>query len=653
MYNAYLTNDFANARLRGSTFTITQNGSPYSVSNANIDAMFDGTASFWNISPTSGFTFPLVIEFTLPRTLTYGTWVGIGFGNSGWRANSVKIEVYSTNSSSWVTMLDTTTNTSEDVFVAVTGLTGGNSTGITSIRYTLANPNSTQLRIAHIWGYNFASDMWSTTMMPRAGGAFYGPVTSTTIDPASVPFIVKGAASQSTDLLRAQNSSSTTLFKIDQNGFIVAGGATVLSNAVISSSIYGTTQVGIAVRGTAGQTADLQQWQTSTPTTVARVDSGGNFKANNVATLNSIAQMAESNSGALFVMGRATAQASSPGLNFGTLYFRDGTTAGTLRLATRTGASGVEETIVDNLSSTGSTAGARFTGAGGVVTTGTLSSTGLLLTGTASPITLNGSVGTSGQVLTSAGAGATPTWTTVSGGSFTGGTLTSNLTLAAGTTSLSPLTFQSGTNLTTVTAGANEYDGTVFYQTSNTNPGRALATQEYYYASSADWLPDFSTSSATQSFLGTSTRGIVVAAGTTYEYEFYTTVRHQYVSTTGISGAYDIYFSTQSGTPTTSVVHQVEYGSNTTGFTTATSMSLVRPTTSVTFMAAISSGSRYAFLRARGIIRVTGTGTTKIYPGLNPTNIVGDNIWTVQAGTVFKLKPLGNGTVTTVGTWTA
>jgi len=41
---------------------------------------------------------------------------------------------------------------------------------------------------------------------------------------------------------------------------------------------------------------------------------------------------------------------------------------------------------------------------------------GLNASGTTSPIYLNGSVGTSGQVLTSAGAGATPTWTTPSGG---------------------------------------------------------------------------------------------------------------------------------------------------------------------------------------------------------------------------------------------
>jgi len=51
------------------------------------------------------------------------------------------------------------------------------------------------------------------------------------------------------------------------------------------------------------------------------------------------------------------------------------------------------------------------------------------------------------------------------GASFTGGTLTSNLTVASGTTTLAPLTFQSGTNLTTETAGCWEFDGALFYST--------------------------------------------------------------------------------------------------------------------------------------------------------------------------------------------
>jgi hypothetical protein len=264
-YNAYLTNDFANARLRGSTITIAFNGVPYSASNANIDAMFDGTASFWNISPTSGFTFPLVIEFTLPRTLTYGTWVGIGFGNSGWRANSVQIEVFSIDSGSWVTVVNTTTNTSEDVFAAVSGLTNGNAAGINKVRYTLSNPNSTQLRIAHIWGYNFASDMWSTTMMPRAGGAFYGGVTNTTIDPAATPLFVKAAASQTANLTEWQNSAGTVMAKVTSAGYIgtsgiigndgatailTTGGRSVAIGAATSSLGGGAGVLGIANAGT-------------------------------------------------------------------------------------------------------------------------------------------------------------------------------------------------------------------------------------------------------------------------------------------------------------------------------------------------------------------------------------------------------------------
>lgn len=50
----------------------------------------------------------------------------------------------------------------------------------------------------------------------------------------------------------------------------------------------------------------------------------------------------------------------------------------------------------------------------GLDAVGAVTSAGLSLLSTTSPITLNGSAGTSGQILTSAGAGNTPTWTTPS-----------------------------------------------------------------------------------------------------------------------------------------------------------------------------------------------------------------------------------------------
>jgi hypothetical protein len=133
--------------------------------------------------------------------------------------------------------------------------------------------------------------------------------------------------------------------------------------------------------------------------------------------------------------------------------------------------------------------------AGGTITCTGLTITGTLAqSGTSSPITLNGSVGTSGQVLTSAGAGATPTWTTVSGGGsgFTGaGTSITGVQSAAGvalpistannTTASGAITISSGTtssgiggitsgSVTIATgagAGSGNASGAILIQTGN------------------------------------------------------------------------------------------------------------------------------------------------------------------------------------------
>ena len=264
---------------------------------------------------------------------------------------------------------------------------------------------------------------------------------------------------------------------------------------------------------------------------------------------------------------------------------------------------------------------------------------------------VNGSAGTSGQVLTSSGTGSAPTWTTVSA-SFTGGTLTSNLTLAAGTTSLSPLTFQSGTNLTTVTSGAREYDGTVFYQTSNTTPGRALDTQNYYYISNSTYTLDFGAAATAQSILGGTTTGITLAAGTTYEYELLASVQHTFVTSNTVTISHNFTSSTVSRSPTLAYTQTIDYGNNTTSFATATTMSSIRSTTAagVAISPAVTTGSRYCTYRVKGTIRVTGTGSAKVYPSLTASATT-DNTVVVQTGAIFKLTPIGNGTVTTVGAW--
>lgn len=278
--SAALVNDLGNARLRGSTFTFT-NISP---SNSDIDKMFDGTANFLMISPTSSQTFPIVIEFTLPRTLSWGAVVGIGFGTSTWRTNSVKIEAFSEGA--WVTCIDTTTNTSEDVLV---GIPGNSGTGTTKLRYTLANPNSSQLRICHLWAYNYNSDMWTHLQMPRAGGTMYGALST------------KGAIS-------VLNSSNTAMSYLNQDG----SGALAVTDPFggISWNIYGN--LGIRTSGASGgqvatvkigsmtqasntaaltlyghtefgsltNSAPIQTWSKADGTLLAKVDQFGAFTVN-------------------------------------------------------------------------------------------------------------------------------------------------------------------------------------------------------------------------------------------------------------------------------------------------------------------------------------------------------------------------------------
>ena len=165
--NAYLANDLANARRRGSTFTLKNT----SLSDTEIDRMFDGLSTFAGV-PTADFANgPVVIEFDIPRKLTYGAYVGIGFGNSSWRCKDVHIEAYSQGN--WVTCIHETNNAYEDVY---TNIPGNSGVGTTAFRITLDNPNA-DVRICHIWAYNYNSELWSQAIMPRSGGRMYGDLS--------------------------------------------------------------------------------------------------------------------------------------------------------------------------------------------------------------------------------------------------------------------------------------------------------------------------------------------------------------------------------------------------------------------------------------------------------------------------------------------
>lgn len=71
-----------------------------------------------------------------------------------------------------------------------------------------------------------------------------------------------------------------------------------------------------------------------------------------------------------------------------------------------------------------------------------------------------------------------------------GGTFTGNITLAAGTSNISPLTLASGTNLTNAVAGAIEYDGAVGYFTPDATGGRGFlpSTQTFRLTSAGSLI---------------------------------------------------------------------------------------------------------------------------------------------------------------------
>jgi hypothetical protein len=94
----------------------------------------------------------------------------------------------------------------------------------------------------------------------------------------AVGLIVKGAASQTANLQEWQNSAGTVLAKMDSTGILTttdfSTGSVNASWRVFSTS-GSSTVVPITAKGAASQTANLQEWQNSSGTVLAKVDSAG------------------------------------------------------------------------------------------------------------------------------------------------------------------------------------------------------------------------------------------------------------------------------------------------------------------------------------------------------------------------------------------
>lgn len=217
-----------------------------------------------------------------------------------------------------------------------------------------------------------------TTVFARLGAANTFSVGGHQINNANAavkPLVVKGAAAQSANLQEWQDSSSVVRANVTAIGqiettsgvrFYTSTARTGWSSLTNTSGNLSfnypfaltdrlTVTAGAAatvpatVKGAAAQTANLQDWQNSGGSAVAAVSSGGAITALSFLTSSARGIVAEASSGGYLRLTRMTASLTNPGANIAGIYFRDGTTAGTLKLVVRAGAAGAETTILDNI----------------------------------------------------------------------------------------------------------------------------------------------------------------------------------------------------------------------------------------------------------------------------------------------------------------
>jgi hypothetical protein len=130
---------------------------------------------------------------------------------------------------------------------------------------------------------NFFTNTTNTNpYVDSSGGSF---IVLNRTNTANTIFGVRGMASQSGDLQVWQNNTPSTLSRVDAFGRFGIRTA-VIGSSSLSVMPDATTSVAQTIRANTSQTANIQEWQTSTPTTVTWVDQNAVLNTSNLATSN-------------------------------------------------------------------------------------------------------------------------------------------------------------------------------------------------------------------------------------------------------------------------------------------------------------------------------------------------------------------------------
>lgn len=208
-----------------------------------------------------------------------------------------------------------------------------------------------------------------------------------------------------------------------------------------------------------------------------------------------------------------------------------------------------------------------------------------------------------------------------------------DLILAAGTTVIAPLKFQSGTNLTTAEAGAFEYDGKVIYSSHDAS-ARGVNIAEHVLLSTANYTIPTEGGGLRKMF--NSPSNVTLKGNTTYFFEC-----------TGVLSSLSATSGTLSfgllGTASTTLCRYIavaakQASAGAAQFAEATA-------TSITAITGATTVATARFL-VRGTLVVDTGGT--VIPAIGHS-VVANPI--VANGATFRIWPIGNSTVTSVGPW--
>ena len=220
------------------------------------------------------------------------------------------------------------------------------------------------------------------------------------------------------------------------------------------------------------------------------------------------------------------------------------------------------------------------------------------------------------------------------------------LTLQAGTTTAAPLAFQSGTNLTTATAGSMEYDGKVIYGTPQGAQRGVIPGVQMYVFNSTYALSSASTSP--QAWVNG--LSCTLSSNTTYAFQAFIPFIRTGTGTVIVSHGFG-------GTATlTGITYYLyRYYASTSGFTAVNnsgslaSVNFIATAADTTTMTGSSTNPTYQWLQMDGHVVVNAGGT--FTPTLTTSATGSTN--TIQVGAYFRIYPVGAGGASnvSVGTW--